>query len=168
MILKIINWLTALLLKFQDSFIQSIHNNFDRQFYYAKANPQPLVGSAIWICSKRSLWVRYYSALGSLWVRSGFSLRSLWVHPSVIMTMIHINIVLEFVIKMFHYLVNFTSNICIIVRRLIDSLLFYAPLSNLSLIWIRHHNQWRAAKFRPLFCAQGLWAGWIFIVPHLL
>jgi hypothetical protein len=39
------------------------------------------------------------------------------------------------------------------------NLLFYVPLKNISLIWRRHHCQWRAAKFRPMLGAQGLWAG---------
>jgi hypothetical protein len=26
-------------------------------------------------------------------------------------------------------------------------------------IWRRHHRRWRAAKFRPMLVAQGLWAG---------
>jgi hypothetical protein len=43
---------------------------------------------------------------------------------------------------------------------LIDySLPFYVPLKNFSLIWRRHHYRWRAAKFRPMLGAQGLWAG---------
>ena len=42
---------------------------------------------------------------------------------------------------------------------LIEYLLFYIPLKNISLIWRRHHYQWRAAKFRPMLGAQGLWAG---------
>jgi hypothetical protein len=33
------------------------------------------------------------------------------------------------------------------------------PLNNFSLIWRRHHCRWRAAKFGPMFGAQGLWAG---------
>jgi hypothetical protein len=45
---------------------------------------------------------------------------------------------------------------------------FYVPLKNFSLIWGRHHCWWRAAKFRPMLGAHGLWAGGIFIVPHLL
>jgi hypothetical protein len=40
-----------------------------------------------------------------------------------------------------------------------DYLLFYVPLKNISLIWRRHHYRWRAAKFRPMLRAQGLWAG---------
>ena len=36
---------------------------------------------------------------------------------------------------------------------------FYVPLKNISLIWRRHHCRWRAAKFRPMLGAQGLWAG---------
>jgi hypothetical protein len=42
---------------------------------------------------------------------------------------------------------------------LIDYLRFYVPLKNFSLIWRRHHYRWRAAKFRPMLGAQGLWAG---------
>jgi hypothetical protein len=42
---------------------------------------------------------------------------------------------------------------------LIDYLRFYVPLKNFSLIWGRHHCRWRAAKFRPMLGAQGLWAG---------
>jgi hypothetical protein len=38
-------------------------------------------------------------------------------------------------------------------------LLFYAPLKNFSLLWRCHHCQWRAAKFRSMLGAQGLWAG---------
>jgi hypothetical protein len=41
----------------------------------------------------------------------------------------------------------------------IDYLQFYVPLKNISLIWRCHHCRWRAAKFRPMFDAQGLWAG---------
>jgi hypothetical protein len=37
---------------------------------------------------------------------------------------------------------------------------FYFPLKNFSLIWRRHHCQWRAAKFWPMLGAsKGLWAG---------
>jgi hypothetical protein len=36
--------------------------------------------------------------------------------------------------------------------------LFYALLQNISFIWRRHHYRWRAAKFRPMLGAQGLWA----------
>jgi hypothetical protein len=42
---------------------------------------------------------------------------------------------------------------------MIACLLFYAPLKNFSLIRGRHHCRWRAAKFRPMLGAQGLWAG---------
>jgi hypothetical protein len=42
---------------------------------------------------------------------------------------------------------------------LINYLQFYAQLKNFSFIWTRHH--WRAAKFRPMLGAQGIWAGWI-------
>jgi hypothetical protein len=41
----------------------------------------------------------------------------------------------------------------------IDYLLFYVLLKNISLIWRRHHCRWRAAKFRPMLGAHGLWAG---------
>jgi hypothetical protein len=37
---------------------------------------------------------------------------------------------------------------------ILDYLLFYVPLKNR-----RHHCRWRAAKFRPMLGAQGLWAG---------
>jgi hypothetical protein len=40
--------------------------------------------------------------------------------------------------------------------RLINYLLFYVPLKNISLIWRRHHCQSRAAKFRTMLGAQGL------------
>jgi hypothetical protein len=42
---------------------------------------------------------------------------------------------------------------------LIDYLLFYVPLKNVSLIWIRHHCRWRTAKCRSILGAQGLFAG---------
>jgi hypothetical protein len=42
---------------------------------------------------------------------------------------------------------------------LIDCLRFYVPLKNFSLVWRRHHCRLRAAKFRPMLGAQGLWAG---------
>jgi hypothetical protein len=45
-----------------------------------------------------------------------------------------------------------------------DYLVFYVPLKNFSLLWKRHHCRWRAAKFRPMLGAQGLWE----VVPHLL
>jgi hypothetical protein len=53
---------------------------------------------------------------------------------------------------------------------LIDSLQFYVPLKNFSLIWRRHHCRWRAAKFRPMLGAQirSFEQGVIFIAPHLL
>jgi hypothetical protein len=44
----------------------------------------------------------------------------------------------------------------------IDWLIIYCFTSrsrNFSLIWRRHHCRWRAAKFRPMLGAQGLWAG---------
>jgi hypothetical protein len=46
--------------------------------------------------------------------------------------------------------------------------LFTVLLQNISLIWRPHHCRWRSAKFRPMLGAQGLWAGGIFIMPHLL
>jgi hypothetical protein len=72
--------LIALLPKFHDSVIQSIYNNFDRQFYYEIANPRPLAGSAskylrsLQAFALGQLWVRSVSALGSLYVRSGSTL----------------------------------------------------------------------------------------------
>jgi hypothetical protein len=42
---------------------------------------------------------------------------------------------------------------------LIEYLLFYVPLKNFSLYMATHHCRWRAAKFRPMLGAQGLWAG---------
>jgi hypothetical protein len=36
---------------------------------------------------------------------------------------------------------------------------FYIPFKNFSLIWRRPNCRWRAAKFRPMLGAQGLWAG---------
>jgi hypothetical protein len=47
---------------------------------------------------------------------------------------------------------------------LIDYLLFYIQLKNISLNWRCHHYQWRAAKFRLRTFEQG----GTFIVPHLL
>jgi hypothetical protein len=46
-----------------------------------------------------------------------------------------------------------------LIDLLIDYLRFYVPLKNFSLIWRRLHYRWRAAKFRPMLVAQGLWAG---------
>jgi hypothetical protein len=42
---------------------------------------------------------------------------------------------------------------------LIDYLLLYVQLKNVSLIWRRHHYRWKVAKFRPMLGALGLWAG---------
>jgi hypothetical protein len=47
----------------------------------------------------------------------------------------------------------------LVVMNLIDYLLFYVLLKNISLIWRRHHCLWRAAKFRPMLGSQGLWEG---------
>jgi hypothetical protein len=59
-----------------------------------------------------------------------------------------------------HYVLGkCTIQVNMYVDRLIDYLLFSVPLKNSSLIWRRHHYRWRAAKFRPMFGAQGLWAG---------
>jgi hypothetical protein len=69
MILKIFYWLTALLLKFHDSVIQSIYNNFDLQFYYTMANLRRLAGSA-----SKYLGSLKAFALGSAWVLSGSAL----------------------------------------------------------------------------------------------
>jgi hypothetical protein len=38
-------------------------------------------------------------------------------------------------------------------------LLFCVPLKNFPFIWRRHHYEWRAAKFRLMLGALGLWAG---------
>jgi hypothetical protein len=38
-------------------------------------------------------------------------------------------------------------------------LLFYVPFEDFAFIWRRHHYRWRAAKFRPMFSAQGYWGG---------
>jgi hypothetical protein len=37
--------------------------------------------------------------------------------------------------------------------------LFYVPLKNFSLLWRRHHYQWRTLTFTPMFGTHGLWAG---------
>jgi hypothetical protein len=42
---------------------------------------------------------------------------------------------------------------------MIDCILFYVPLKNISLVWRRHHCRWRDAKFSAILGAQGLWAG---------
>jgi hypothetical protein len=47
----------------------------------------------------------------------------------------------------------------LILHWLIYYLQFYVPLKNFSLILRRHHYRWRAAKFRPMLGAHGLWAG---------
>jgi hypothetical protein len=41
---------------------------------------------------------------------------------------------------------------------LIDYLRFYVPFNIFSLIWRRQHCRWRAANFRLMIGAQGLWA----------
>jgi hypothetical protein len=48
-------------------------------------------------------------------------------------------------------------NLC---KWLIDWLIIYCfTLKNISFTWMRHYYRWRAAKFRPMLGAQGLWAG---------
>jgi hypothetical protein len=47
----------------------------------------------------------------------------------------------------------------IYINWLIEYLLIYVRLKNISLIWRRRHYRWRAAKFRPMFGAQCAWAG---------
>jgi hypothetical protein len=59
----------------------------------------------------------------------------------------------------FHILYIVHNCSLVLAARLIDYLLFYVPLKNISLIWRRHHCRWRAAKFRPMLGAHGLWAG---------
>jgi hypothetical protein len=56
------------------------------------------------------------------------------------------------------------SRSCCRVRRsfsdlILDYLRFCVPLKNVSLVWRRHHCQWRAAKYRPMLGALCLWAG---------
>jgi hypothetical protein len=41
---------------------------------------------------------------------------------------------------------------------MIDYIRFYVSLKNFSPIWRHQHCRWRAAKFRPILGAQGLWA----------
>jgi hypothetical protein len=50
---------------------------------------------------------------------------------------------------------------CILWRLIIlwASRLIILPLKNFTLIWKRHHCRWKAAKFRPMFSHQSLWAG---------
>jgi hypothetical protein len=55
-----------------------------------------------------------------------------------------------------------------VAQRINRYLQSYIPLENISLKWRRHHYQQRAAKFRSMFSTHGLWAGRVFIVPHLL
>jgi hypothetical protein len=56
--------------------------------------------------------------------------------------------------------VNF-AECCQSMIALIDWLIIdnYIPLRDFSLTWRRHYCTWRAAKFRPMLGAQGLWAG---------
>jgi hypothetical protein len=48
--------------------------------------------------------------------------------------------------------------LCLVFMYSWNSLRFYVPLKNFSLIWRRHHCRWRAAKFRPMLGTQDLWA----------
>jgi hypothetical protein len=65
-----------------------------------------------------------------------------------------------FIYFSFHFAIYRVCYLCIIIcvmfDWLIDFLLFYVPLKNISLIWRRLHCRW---KFRPTLRAQGLWAG---------
>jgi hypothetical protein len=68
------------------------------------------------------------------------------------------------VLKYFIILLMFTS-------QLIDWLIIYGFTSRSKIFHLYGDvtiTGWRAAKFRPMLSAQGLWAGGIFIVPHLL
>jgi hypothetical protein len=38
---------------------------------------------------------------------------------------------------------------------LVNYLLLYVPLKNISLLWRHHHCRWRAAKFRPMVSREG-------------
>jgi hypothetical protein len=53
------------------------------------------------------------------------------------------------------------------MKDLIDYLVFYVLIEHFALLWRHHYYLWRAAKFRPMLGAQGLWSGGIFVVPHL-
>jgi hypothetical protein len=52
-------------------------------------------------------------------------------------------------------------DIYLLIEWLIDYLLFYVALKNVSrtCIWRRHHCRWRTFRFRPMLGAHGLWAG---------
>jgi hypothetical protein len=39
------------------------------------------------------------------------------------------------------------------------TILHVRTAQDFSLIWRRRHCRWRAAKFRPMICTQGFWAG---------
>jgi hypothetical protein len=66
----------------------------------------------------------------------------------------------------FSYILFPTENLSARWRNQINSIpmifvlfiLFYFPLKYFSLIWRRHRYRWRAAKFRPMLDAQGIWA----------
>jgi hypothetical protein len=92
-----------------------------------------------WRCLSNHAWVRVYDRL----VFSRHFMPSLQI--------LHWNLIYWSVVK------SYNSSSCF--DRLIDCLLFYVPLKNISLIWRRHHCRWRAEKFRPMLGAQGLWAG---------
>jgi hypothetical protein len=52
-----------------------------------------------------------------------------------------------------------SNKVCHLIYMLIDYLRIYVPLKIFSRIWRRHHCLWRAAKFRPMLGAEGLWTG---------
>ena len=53
----------------------------------------------------------------------------------------------------------YKQNVVSPIDLLIDYLLFYVRLKNVSLIWRHQHCRWKTAKFRPMVSTQGLWAG---------
>ena len=55
--------------------------------------------------------------------------------------------------------VCYKQNVVSPIDLLIDYLLFYVRLKNVSLIWRHQHCRWKTAKFRPMVSTQGLWAG---------
>jgi hypothetical protein len=50
-------------------------------------------------------------------------------------------------------------NVCLFVCWLVCLFTVLRLAQEFPLAWRRHHFQWRAAKFRPMLGAQGLWAG---------
>ena len=51
---------------------------------------------------------------------------------------------------------------------LIDGLMFFVPLENLSLIWRRYHCRWRAEHFELYSALIAIEQWGFFYVPHLL